>query len=88
MRILPSQYKPVIRSDKLCLDRRSKTFIKFNCLITLIALAIASQPDLGKSLAQSLGLLEGQQTMSKVASEAHGAGEGGNAMHAQDSEVH
>jgi hypothetical protein len=88
MRILPSQYKPVIRSDKLYLDRRSKTFIKFNCLITLIALAIASRPNLGKSLAQSLGLLEGQQTMSEVASEAHGASEGGNAMHAQDSEVH
>ncbi len=61
MRILPSQYKPVIRSDKLFLDQRSKTFIKLNCLITLIALAIASRPDLGKSLAQSLGLLEGQQ---------------------------
>jgi len=88
MRILPSQYKPVIRSDKLYLDWRSKIFIKFNCLITLIALAIASRPDLGKSFEQSLGLLEGQQTMSEVASEAHGAGEGGNAMHAQDSEVH
>jgi hypothetical protein len=79
----------VICSDKLYLDRRSKTFIKFNCLITLIALAIASRPDLGKSLAQSLGLLEGQQTMSdNEASAAHAAGEGKNVPQAQGSEVH
>ncbi len=89
MRILPSQYKPVIRSDKLYLDRRSKTFIKFNCLITLIALAITSRPDHGKSLTQSLGLLEGQQTMSdNEAAAALAAREGNNVPQAQDSEVH
>jgi hypothetical protein len=87
MQIL-SQYKPVIHSDKLYLDWRSKTFIKFNCLITLIALAIASRPNLGKSLAQSLGLLEGQQTMNSAASAAHEAGEGDNVIQAQGSEVH
>jgi hypothetical protein len=91
MQILLSQCKPVIHSDRLYLDqpaRRSKTFIKFNCLITLIALAIASRPDLGKSLTQSLGLLEGQQTMDEGAPAAHEAGGGNNAIHAQGLEVH
>jgi hypothetical protein len=58
MQILLSQYKPGICSDRLYLDQRSKTFIKFNCLITLIALAIASRPDFGKSPTQSLGFLK------------------------------
>jgi hypothetical protein len=77
MQILQSQYKAVIRSNILYMDWRSKTFIKFNCLITLIALAIASRPDFGKSLAQSLGLLEGQQTMADDAPPAREA-EGGD----------
>ncbi len=66
----------MIHSDRLYLDQRSKTFIKLNCLITLIALAIASRLDLGKLLTRSLGLLEGQQTMADEALSAPEAGRG------------
>ena len=90
MQILLSQYKPVICSDRLYLDLRSKTFIKFNCLrlITLIALSITSRPNFGKSLAPSLGFLEDQQSMMDGALRAPDAGEGNGAMPAQGLEVH
>lgn len=63
MQTLLQNTQPVIRQDRLYLTGRPKFFVKLNCLITLLAIGLASRPE-------SISLLTKVQAQGRLGSSA------------------
>ena len=65
------KFEPVIRQDRITLTRNSKFFVKLNLLVTLLAIGLASRPELIENAAQSATLHIGSSDMAAEPPKAH-----------------